>query len=88
MKKLGLLIALLASANSAMATEAGTHYSNVAMVVAETGASIGWATQIQDAVVSEREAQALADKTSLVNEKLERKLEQRMAEMLEDQLTQ
>ncbi len=102
MKKLGLILALttspLALAASALvltlstsqatATEAGIHYSNVAMVVAETGASIGWATQIEDAVVSDSKAQALVEKTSSIDDKLGHKLELRMAEMLEEKFEQ
>ncbi len=102
MKKLGLILALttgpLALAASAlvltlgtgkaMATEAGIHYSNVAMVVAETGASIGWTTQIEDSFISDKKAEALAEKTSLINDKLEQELELRMTEMLEEKLSQ
>ncbi|GLS24590.1 hypothetical protein [Marinibactrum halimedae] len=83
MKKLGLFIfALALGANSVMASEAGSHYSSASYRTVETGASVRWATQapVKDAV-AESEAQTLSTVNELLSEKINAKLEARIAKL-------
>ncbi|NIB39535.1 hypothetical protein HBA55_08055 [Pseudomaricurvus alkylphenolicus] len=81
MKKLGFLLALALFANGAMANKVGSSYSNVAVIVAETGASSSWATK--EIMLAEQNAQKMEETLEAANEKLASKLEQRFNRMLE-----
>lgn len=85
MKKLGFLLALVVFAHGAAANKVGSHYSNVAVTVAETGVAASWATQPAFKAVDNADAK-LAQKIEMANEKLNAELEQRMAEMFEAKL--
>lgn len=81
MKKLGFLIALALCSHGALAAKVGSSYSNVAVIVAETGASSSWATQ--EIMTAEQNAQKLEDTLDAANEKLAAQLEQRFNAMLQ-----
>jgi alpha-acetolactate decarboxylase len=81
MKHYGFLFALALLANSAAGSEVGSSYSNVAVLVAETGASSSWATK--EILTAEQNAQKLEKTMDAANEKLALKLEARFNRMLE-----
>ncbi len=81
MKKLGLMIAAALLAQSVAANEVGSSYSNVAVLVAETGASSSWATK--DILIAEQNAQKMEDTLEQANEKLASKLEERFNQVLQ-----
>lgn len=81
MKKLGFLIALALCSQGALAAKVGSSYSNVAVIVAETGASSSWATQ--EIMTAEQNAQKMEDTLDAANAKLAAKMEQRFNAMLE-----
>lgn len=81
MKKLGFLIALALCSQGALAAKVGSSYSNVAVLVAETGASSSWATQ--EIMTAEQNAQKMEDTLHEANEKLAAQMEQRFNSMLE-----
>lgn len=84
MKRTGFLFALALLANSAAGSEVGSSYSNVAVLVAETGASSSWATK--EIITAEQNAQKLEDTMAEANDKLAAKLEKRFNRMLEASL--
>ena len=86
MKKLGFLLALAVFAQGAMANKVGSSYSNVAVLVAETGASSSWATK--EMIVAEQNAQKLEKTLEEANAKLASKMEQRFNRMLEASVQQ
>ncbi|GAB3111066.1 hypothetical protein G8770_20655 [Aestuariicella hydrocarbonica] len=81
MKKLGFLIALALCAQGALANKVGSSYSNVAVLVAETGASSSWATT--EIVNAELNSQKMEKTLDEANEKLASKMEERFNLMLE-----
>ena len=81
MKKLGFLIALALCSQGALAAKVGSSYSNVAVIVAETGASSSWATQ--EIMTAEQNAQKMEDTLDAANAKLAAKMEQRFNAMLQ-----
>ena len=90
MKKLGFLLVIALFAQGAFANKAGSHYTNVAVAVAETGVAASWAAQpalkaVEIDVVND---EMLSKQVEVANDKLNAKLEQRMAEMLEAKLYQ
>jgi len=86
MKKLGFLLALAVFAQGAMANKVGSSYSNVAVLVAETGASSSWATQ--EMITAEQNALKLEQTLEDANAKLASKMEQRFNLMLEASVQQ
>ncbi|BFM13860.1 hypothetical protein R50073_00430 [Maricurvus nonylphenolicus] len=89
MKKLGFLLVIALFAQGAFANKAGSHYTNVAVAVAETGVAASWAAQpALKAVEIDVNDEALSKQVEVANDKLNAKLEQRMAEMLEAKLYQ
>lgn len=81
MKKLGFLIALALCSQGALAAKVGSSYSNVAVIVAETGASSSWATQ--EIMTAEQNAQKMEDTLDAANAKLAAKQEQRFNSLLQ-----
>lgn len=81
MKKLGFLIALALCSQGALAAKVGSSYSNVAVIVAETGASSSWATQ--EIMTAEQNAQKMEDTLDAANAKLAAKQEQRFNALLQ-----
>jgi hypothetical protein len=89
MKKLGFLLVIALFAQGAFANKAGSHYTNVAVAVAETGVAASWAAQpALKAVEIDVTDEALSKQVEVANDKLNAKLEQRMAKMLEAKLYQ
>ncbi len=84
MKKLGVLLALAVAAQGAMASKVGSSYSNVAVLVAETGASSSWATQ--EILTAEQNAQKLEKTLAEANAKLASQMEDRFNAYLEASL--
>ncbi|MYM63731.1 hypothetical protein [Pseudomaricurvus sp. HS19] len=84
MKQIGFLFALALLANSAAGSEVGSSYSNVAVLVAETGASSSWATQ--EIMTAELNAQKLEKTMEEANQKLASEMEARFNKMLETSL--
>lgn len=84
MKKLGFLLALVVFAQGALANKVGSSYSNVALLVAETGVSSSWATK--EIIVAEQNAQKMEETLDEANEKLASQMEQRFNQMLEASL--
>jgi len=83
MKKLGFLFLLALTAQGAMASKGGAHYSNVAVVVAETGATLGWAPEYKEAKASTHQVDSLNKLTQNVSETMNLKLERRIADMIQ-----
>jgi hypothetical protein len=81
MKKLGFLIALALCSHGALAAKVGSSYSNVAVIVAETGASSSWATQ--EIMTAEQNAQQMENTLDAANKKLAEKMEQRFNALLQ-----
>jgi len=86
MKKHGFLLALAVFAQGAMANKVGSSYSNVEVLVAETGASSSWVTK--GMIVAEQNAQKLERTLEEANAKLATKMEQRINLMLEASVQQ
>ncbi len=87
MKKLGFLVILALSAQGAFANKVASHYTNVAVAVAETGVATSWIAQPAVKAVSIDESK-LTQQMDVAADKLNAQLEQRMAEMLEAKLYQ
>lgn len=86
MKKLGFLLMLAMFAHGAAANKVGSQYANVAVAVAETGVAASWATQ-PAAKATEVSDNILSKQIETANKKLNAKLEERMAEMMEPKLS-
>lgn len=84
MKKLGFLLALAVFAQGAMANKVGSSYSNVAVIVAETGASSSWATD--QILTAEQAAQKMEKTLEDANDKLASRMEERFNAVLEASL--
>ncbi|NHN38790.1 hypothetical protein G8764_15885 [Pseudomaricurvus alcaniphilus] len=81
MKKLGVLLAMAFLAQGAAADKAGYGFTNLAVLVAETGASSSWVTH--EFTTEQKVAAKLDQHVRDVNEQLSRKLEQRFSAQLE-----
>lgn len=85
MKKLGLLIATLVLANSALADDAAV-YSNLTIAAAETGSTMSWAVDKAERNADKPQTDILADQAEALNEKINAKLEKALEEKFNDQL--
>ncbi len=86
MKKLGFLFLLTLVSQGVMASKGGADYSNVALVVAETGATLGWAPEYMEKTASKHQVKTLDDMSNKVSHKINLKLEQRIADMIQIEL--
>lgn len=84
MKKLGLILAMAFLAQGAAAERAGSSFANLAVLVAETGASTNWAAK--NVTIEEQSAEKLERHVAKVNRELQLELERRFAEKMETTL--
>ena len=85
MKKFGFLLAAVLFAQTAIANKAT--YTNAAVAIAETGIAVSWAEQPKQKEL-ELNNDKLTKQMEAINNKLNAKLEARMAKMLEAKLYQ
>ncbi len=86
MKKLGFLFIAALISHGAMADKVAGNYANMAVAIADTGATLNWAPQLVEKKISAHQSNLLNDKTQAVTDKLNLTLEQRIADMIDGTL--
>jgi len=81
MQKLTLILLTTLFAQTSLASQVMPSYTNLALIVAETGASASWAAK--ETLVAEKNARKMEENLKQANEKLNSQLEQRFSNMLE-----
>ena len=81
MQKLTLILLTTLFAQTSLAAQVMPSYTNLALIVVETGASASWAAK--ETLVAEQNARKMEEHLQQASEKLNAKLEQRFNNMLE-----
>jgi|GEM_PF-2627098 len=81
MQKLTLILLTTLFAQASLASQVMPSYSNLALIVAETGASASWAAK--ETLVAEKNARKMEEHLKQANDKLNSQLELRFNRMLE-----